>query len=53
MSIVTMEQPTAPDKTPRWNPATLAEVSPQAIDRHFAPLAVELDLDDLASVAAG
>lgn len=41
------------DKTPRWNPATLAEVSPQAIDRHFAPLAVELDLDDLASVAAG
>jgi enoyl-CoA hydratase len=41
------------DKTPRWNPATLAEVSPQAIDRHFAPLAVELDLDDLASAAAG
>jgi enoyl-CoA hydratase len=41
------------DKTPRWNPATLAEVSPQAIDRHFAPLAAELDLDDLASAAAG
>ncbi len=41
------------DKTPRWSPATLAEVSPAAIDRHFAPLAVELDLDDLASAAAG
>ena len=41
------------DRAPRWNPATLAEVSPEAIDRHFAPLATELDLDDLASAAAG
>jgi enoyl-CoA hydratase len=41
------------DKAPRWNPATLAELSPEAIDRHFAPLAVELDLDNLASAAAG
>jgi enoyl-CoA hydratase len=41
------------DKTPRWRPATLAEVSPEAIARHFAPLAEELDLDDLASAAAG
>ena len=41
------------DRAPRWNPATLGEVSPEAIDRHFAPLATELDLDNLASAAAG
>jgi enoyl-CoA hydratase len=37
------------DKAPRWSPATLAEVSSEMIDRHFAPLAAELDLDNLAS----
>jgi enoyl-CoA hydratase len=41
------------DKAPRWRPATLAEVAPATIDRYFAPLAAELDLDDLASAAAG
>ena len=41
------------DRAPRWNPATLGEVSSEAIDRHFAPLATELDLDNLASAAAG
>jgi enoyl-CoA hydratase len=41
------------DKAPRWQPATLEEVSPEMIDRYFAPLAAELDLDNLASAAAG
>jgi enoyl-CoA hydratase len=40
------------DKAPRWNPATLGEVSSDIIDRHFAPLAAELDLANLASAAA-
>lgn len=26
------------DRAPRWSPATLAEVSPADVDRHFAPL---------------
>jgi enoyl-CoA hydratase len=32
------------DNRPRWRPATLAEVSEAEIDRHFAPLEVELTL---------
>jgi enoyl-CoA hydratase len=41
------------DKAPRWQPARLAEVSPEAVERYFAPLAAELDLADLTSTAAG
>ena len=41
------------DKAPRWQPATIAEVSPETIEQHFAPLAAELDLQSLASTAAG
>jgi len=37
------------DKAPRWQPATLAEITPEMIERHFAPLAVELDLANLAT----
>jgi enoyl-CoA hydratase len=32
------------DQAPRWQPATLAEVSAAAIERHFAPLNHELEL---------
>jgi enoyl-CoA hydratase len=32
------------DQTPRWQPATLAAVSAAEIERHFEPLAAELDL---------
>ena len=32
------------DNKPRWQPATLAEVSDAEVERHFAPLARELDL---------
>ena len=32
------------DNTPRWRPATLAEVSDAEVERHFAPL----DGDELA-----
>jgi enoyl-CoA hydratase len=41
------------DKAPRWQPATLKEITPEMIERHFAPLAVELDLENLTSAAAG
>jgi enoyl-CoA hydratase len=37
------------DKAPRWRPATLAEITPETIERHFAPLAAELDLANLAA----
>jgi enoyl-CoA hydratase len=32
------------DQAPRWRPPTLAEVSAADVERHFAPLADELDL---------
>jgi enoyl-CoA hydratase len=32
------------DQAPRWRPATLAEVQARDVERHFAPLAEELDL---------
>jgi enoyl-CoA hydratase len=32
------------DQAPRWQPASLAEVSDAEVARHFAPLAEELDL---------
>lgn len=32
------------DNAPRWQPATLAEVSAAEVERHFAPLARELTL---------
>jgi enoyl-CoA hydratase len=32
------------DQRPQWRPATLAEVSAAEVERHFAPLAGELDL---------
>jgi enoyl-CoA hydratase len=32
------------DNAPRWKPATLAEVSTEEVERHFAPLEHELDL---------
>jgi enoyl-CoA hydratase len=32
------------DRNPRWSPATLAGVSPEAVDRHFAPAPEELGL---------
>jgi enoyl-CoA hydratase len=32
------------DNAPRWQPATLAEVMPGDVERHFAPLARELEL---------
>jgi enoyl-CoA hydratase len=36
------------DRQPRWQPATLADIAPDAIDRHFAPAEdgdLDLDLD--------
>jgi len=32
------------DNAPRWRPATFAEATVAAVERHFAPLARELDL---------
>jgi enoyl-CoA hydratase/carnithine racemase len=32
------------DNRPRWRPASLAEVTPAEVDRHFAPVAQELAL---------
>jgi len=32
------------DNAPRWRPATFAEATVGAVERHFAPLARELDL---------
>jgi enoyl-CoA hydratase len=32
------------DNRPRWRPATLAEVTPEMVERHFAPLPAELPL---------
>jgi enoyl-CoA hydratase len=32
------------DNAPQWRPATLAEVTASEVDRHFAPLARELEL---------
>jgi enoyl-CoA hydratase len=32
------------DNTPRWQPASLAEVTDAEIERHFAPLPQELPL---------
>jgi enoyl-CoA hydratase len=32
------------DQTPRWHPSTLEAVSVDAVERHFAPLARELEL---------
>ena len=32
------------DNRPRWRPATLAEVTPEMVGRHFAPLPAELPL---------
>jgi enoyl-CoA hydratase len=32
------------DNRPRWRPATLAEVTAQSVERHFAPLESELAL---------
>jgi enoyl-CoA hydratase len=32
------------DQAPRWQPATLAEVSDADVERHFAPVATELEL---------
>jgi enoyl-CoA hydratase len=32
------------DQAPRWQPSTLAAVSAAEVERHFAPLADELDL---------
>ena len=32
------------DNRPRWRPATLAEVTDEMVERHFAPLAAELAL---------
>jgi Enoyl-CoA hydratase/isomerase len=32
------------DQAPRWQPPTLAEVSAAEVERHFAPLADELEL---------
>ncbi len=32
------------DNQPRWNPASLAAVTPEMVERHFAPLAEELTL---------
>lgn len=32
------------DRNPRWQPATLAEVTDAEVDRHFAPIAHELEL---------
>ncbi len=34
------------DHAPKWQPATLAEVSDAAVDAYFAPLRDELDLSD-------
>jgi enoyl-CoA hydratase len=33
------------DNRPRWNPATLAAVTPAEVDRHFAPIEHELALE--------
>jgi len=35
------------DQTPHWQPATLEAVSAAEVERHFAPLARELDLPEL------
>jgi hypothetical protein len=32
------------DQAPRWQPASLAGVTEAEVERHFAPLATELDL---------
>jgi enoyl-CoA hydratase len=32
------------DNQPRWNPASLAAVTPEMVERHFAPLPEELKL---------
>ena len=32
------------DQAPRWQPSTLAAVDAQEVERHFAPLAHELEL---------
>ena len=32
------------DNAPRWQPATLADVSDVDVERHLAPLPAELDL---------
>jgi enoyl-CoA hydratase len=32
------------DQAPRWQPSSLAAVSEADVERHFAPLAAELDL---------
>ena len=32
------------DNRPRWRPVTLAEVTPEMVERHFAPLPAELPL---------
>lgn len=35
------------DQAPRWQPATLAEVSAAEVERYFAPIAKELDVQNL------
>jgi enoyl-CoA hydratase len=35
------------DQAPRWRPSTLEAISDPEVERHFAPLAQELDLDAL------
>jgi enoyl-CoA hydratase len=37
------------DQAPHWQPATLEAVSAAEVERHFAPLARELDLPELDS----
>jgi enoyl-CoA hydratase len=32
------------DQTPRWQPATLEEVTPAKVEHYFAPLKSELEL---------
>ncbi len=32
------------DQAPRWKPAALAQIGAEEVERHFAPLAVELEL---------
>jgi hypothetical protein len=34
----------APSQTPRWQPPVLEAVSDAEVERHFAPLANELEL---------